>query len=997
MSSRAAVLSVAMGITSCAARAESVVAGRVRLPVAYDVDVVVAGGSLAAVEAACAAAGEGASVFLLAARPYLGRDLCATQRLWLEKGERPATELTKRVFGDARVATPYRVKSALDEALVASGVQFLTGCFATDVLVGPDGAPAGIVMSNRSGRQAVRAKVVIDATVGASLARRAGARFRRVARGTRPIRHVVVGGKAVASVPHRTLDVAYESKGERYPVYEYSLRVPMADGDFRSLVGALNRARGVTHTKGVVDSSEMVFHVPEATIVSPGLRTKDWPGAAAVDVSLVRPAGIEALYVLSAYADLGADQLERALRPCEHAAVGRRIGASAAAQAARLPRAEKVDFGRTGAREGVARVREHLTTVRFRDKPSLELGMQRLPVLASVDVVVIGGGTSGASAAIGASRAGARTLVVEYLDELGGVGTAGLIGAYWYGNRTGFTAEIDRRFGERWNVIERAEWLRREIVRNRGEVWFGCFGCGALVKSGRVVGVLVATPIGAGVVRAKVVIDSTGNADIAAAAGARTQFSISSFGGLSVQLAGYPRRELGDSYNNSAFTMVDDTDVFDRWHLLYHGRRGKRAYDVGQLIDTRDRRRVVGEYVLKTTDILNARTYPDTICHMRSNFDAAAFPDSEMLLVRDMKGPVYSCDFPYRCLLPKGLDGILVTGLGASTERDAMTLTRMQPDLQNQGFAAGVAAGLAARRGGSTRRLDVRALQTALVRKGIARARVLTDRDSYPLGASTLARNVATLAGLTMEIGHESKKDDATFHALAAVMSHPRKSIPYLKRAYRAAADEKTKITYARVLAVLGDDAGLPTLLRAVSGKSGWGKGYGLTEHRATKNTFVEIDRLVIALGFTRSPEARPVLLEKLALLDADGELSHFKAICLALRLQKHESFARPLAALLDKPKMSGHARDAVYYTERSDGDDPLRVSRRAREGGDPNRNGLNSKFRELLVAALLFECGDVDGKGRAILEAYTRDVHGHFARYARYVLDSVTASPSRP
>ena len=46
---------------------------------------------------------------------------------------------------------------------------------------------------------------------------------------------------------------------------------------------------------------------------------------------------------------------------------------------------------------------------------------------SSATVVVVGGGTSGAPAAIGASRSGARTLLIEYMDELGGVGTAGLV------------------------------------------------------------------------------------------------------------------------------------------------------------------------------------------------------------------------------------------------------------------------------------------------------------------------------------------------------------------------------------------------------------------------------------------------------------------------------------------------------------------------------------------------------------------------------------------
>ncbi len=59
------------------------------LPLAYDVDVVVAGGSLAGVEAACAAADQGATVLLVESRPYLGYDLCAYQRLWIDTDAPP--------------------------------------------------------------------------------------------------------------------------------------------------------------------------------------------------------------------------------------------------------------------------------------------------------------------------------------------------------------------------------------------------------------------------------------------------------------------------------------------------------------------------------------------------------------------------------------------------------------------------------------------------------------------------------------------------------------------------------------------------------------------------------------------------------------------------------------------------------------------------------------------------------------------------------------------
>ena len=69
-----------------------------QIPIAYDVDVVVVGGTSGGVAAAVAAAEQGAKVFLAAGRPYLGEDICATYRLWLEPDEEPSDPLAKEIF-----------------------------------------------------------------------------------------------------------------------------------------------------------------------------------------------------------------------------------------------------------------------------------------------------------------------------------------------------------------------------------------------------------------------------------------------------------------------------------------------------------------------------------------------------------------------------------------------------------------------------------------------------------------------------------------------------------------------------------------------------------------------------------------------------------------------------------------------------------------------------------------------------------------------------------
>ncbi len=978
--------------------AEHVVESPREIPVACDVDVVVVGGSSGAVAAACEASRQGANVFLLAPRPYLGTDMCSTLRLWLEADERSESKLATACFGTDRITTPSTVKAEMDKALLAARVRYLTGCFVTDVLRDEDGRIAGVVMANRSGRQAIRAKVIIDATRQAVVARQAKAEFRPFVPGQQTFTRVVVGGERqsgdnILSAEKKgfTYDSVAKGTSYRLPVYEYTLRINMAAGGVASFNGAENKARDATYHEESEMASEVLTYVPSDTII--GQQHQDsWPGAEKSELGPFRPKDIPCLYVLSAYADLGSEATRELMRSVELMGMGTRIGRAAARESKARALSANAVLARTIVSGGIqVDVGENLDGIRSNDLGTIRSGTCALPILGRYDVVVVGGGTSGAPAGIDSARSGAKTLVIEYLHELGGVGTVGLIGKYWYGLRRGFTAYADEQINpgsNKWNSVQKAEWVRQELGRSGADVWFGSFGCGALVREGQVRGVVVATPQGRGVVLASTVIDATGNSDIAACAGARTQYGISELGSLNVQIAGFPGRPIKRSYVNTCFTMVDDTDVLDVWHLMVWRRTAPEqapSFDIGQLVDSRERRRIVGDYVLTVEDILNGRTFPDTISQHYSNFDAAAFPDSRLLLIGDAKGPRFNTDLPYRCLLPKGLDGILVLGLGASAQRDAMTLIRMQADLQNQGYAAGMAAAEAARLGGHTRAINVKALQKKLIGEGVLDERVYTDEDSYPMSVEVIKNAVEICGDNNIDQGE-------TLSALAVIMAHTEQAIPLLKTRYQDSPAGNAKLKYARILAILGDPAGAAALIAAVNGYDGWDRGMALTSQRKTGNLFSDLDRLVIALGFSRAPAASAPLLRKLKQLGPESELSHYKAVSLALRGHESPAAADLLANLLDRPGFVGHATvDPVARRQDGSGEDLATVADRfVTSAADEQANdaNLNRAFKELIVAAMLYRCADRNAKAEMILKRYARDIHGHFARYARWTLD---------
>jgi hypothetical protein len=472
-----------------------------------------------------------------------------------------------------------------------------------------------------------------------------------------------------------------------------------------------------------------------------------------------------------------------------------------------------------------------------------------------------------------------------------------------------------------------------------------------------------------GVVACRNAIDATGNAELPAMAGEETEFIGAD--DLSVQGVGHARRPLGADYANSDIGFVDDTDAADVFYFALRSRLSlpDGTWDQAQVIDSRERRRMIGAFYMSAADVACSRTYPDVITRTYSNFDSHGQTRDDLFFIQDPGHRPMYVNLPYRCLLPRRLDGLLVTGLGISAHRDAMPILRMQPDIQNQGYAAGTAAAMAVKSGVKVRDVDVKALQRHLVEKKILRPADLFMKDSFPLSDTALDAAVAQVAD--------------GYRGLPEVFAERARAVPRLRSAFHAAEGE-AKTVYAHVLAMLGHPDGAQRLLAKFKAMD-WDRGWNFRGMGQYNRSVSWVDSYAIALGRCRASGAVAAIVEKAARLDASSEYSHFRAVALALEALGDKSAAPALADVLRRPGIGGRWQKMSAA--------PPVVPGYQNKAADWERT---LSLRELCIARALFRLGDVpDGLGRRTLEAYAADPRRVYAKHARMVLDGAVSSVS--
>lgn len=139
----------------------------------------------------------------------------------------------------------------------------------------------------------------------------------------------------------------------------------------------------------------------------------------------------------------------------------------------------------------------------------------------SVEVLVCGGGPSGVAAAIAAARQGVQVLLVERYGRLGGMAVHGLVGPLMGHVESPLVDEVLRQIGGRQVDANRLDLEYATLVEEAGaSLLLHAWACAAVADGGRVRGARLMTKAGLCEVAAKVVVDATGDGDVAFSAGA---------------------------------------------------------------------------------------------------------------------------------------------------------------------------------------------------------------------------------------------------------------------------------------------------------------------------------------------------------------------------------------------------------------------------------------------------------------------------------------------
>ena len=355
------------------------------------------------------------------------------------------------------------------------------------------------------------------------------------------------------------------------------------------------------------------------------------------------------------------------------------------------------------------------------------------------DVIVCGMGTAGSLSALFSAENGLSVLGIEKLTCMGGTHTEGGVLWHYFGYPGGRYQKLDQEvsdFAERYTCTsaESRKLLLEQSLNECGvETLYEAVPCGVYLHNKTVIGLRVLTSRGIEEYGARVVLDCTAEAEIAAMAGCKTELGRETDG----QTQPYSVVSMVYHCGNYGYTNVDFGRVnqFDKWALSeailfsrsYKMEEGHKGIGICQmpLMGIREGRRIIPEETVRLEDLFDDKQTDTPIFYSYADLDKHGWDiafDSATLgdwaIGANLGAYNITVAVPHKVILPKDYDGILVPCRALGVDRDISSCVRMIPDMKKLAEVAAEWVTLAIKKNQKLREVSYSQLRAKLLKSG---------------------------------------------------------------------------------------------------------------------------------------------------------------------------------------------------------------------------------------------------------------------------------------
>ena len=405
---------------------------------------------------------------------------------------------------------------------------------------------------------------------------------------------------------------------------------------------------------------------------------------------------------------------------------------------------------------------------------------RKVPVSYNADIIVVGGGLAGISAACSAAKSGSKVILIERFGALGGMLTTGGV-ANFSGQMEAQGEVFDEILFElkKFNSLGDANRLSvfnheilalilQEILLKRNvKILLHTRFVDVLVKGNNITQCIICGKTGLEAIEGKVFIDCSGDADLARYAGVSTMKGdgetgyqlpmskmsfvreVSDEEFLQQTPEDWPNRILkkadlpmtsiwpdgpGGKALKIKIPMFDSTTTEGLTNAEIQARR--RTMDVlyyyqvlekkkwrltnsSTIIGIREGCRIEGDYILSVDDLRAGKSFEDGVVRGTYSLDGHGLTDDKRTYIlpkNEMKVPPYQ--IPMRSLVAKDLDNLLMAGRCMSADQLALSSARVSTTCSMMGQATGIAAAMAVNQKTKVRNLDYTEIKKEVLNRG---------------------------------------------------------------------------------------------------------------------------------------------------------------------------------------------------------------------------------------------------------------------------------------